>query len=187
MSETSPHQEVLVVPNIDSPDVKNFVETLLCQQRQSAQGGLPRAQYNDHKLVYINTTQNNYPPLQCWFNCIDYCLKKGGTPMFGWLIWQLDNPLAYVAQHHAIVDTGSCLIDVTNGGEHKQVLFVPDSQTPFRIDVNPMYLPANFYSEETQVYWEAFGRQNAQFYLQEMSAENSHLNLIALAKAKNLI
>ena len=187
MSESTQEQEPFFLPDIHSPEVGKFIDTLLGQKRLSAQGQPPRSQAIDHQPCYVATINNDYPPLQCWFNCIDFCIRQGGVPVFGWLIWRLENPSGYVAQHHAVVNTGSELLDVTHGDQYDKVLFVPDSVTPFTIDTDPMYLPANFYADESGLSWQAFDSVSTDFYLLKMSPDSSHLDLVTRAKKQNIL
>ena len=187
MTENANEQETLYLPDIRCPDVQAFIAALLSQSKKSAFGRQPRIQNTAHNPEYVRTVNDDYPALQCWFNCIDYCLKKGGTPVYGWLIARLENPLGYVAQHHAVVNTGTELLDLTYGGQFDKILFVPDSTTPLSLETNPMYIPANFYAEEGKTHWQGIDDESDNFYLLKMAPQTAHLALITQAKTKNII
>jgi hypothetical protein len=64
----------------------------------------------------------------CLENCEAEVKKSGRTVQFGWVIWELKSAWFIEAEFHAVVRTGSRLIDITPriDGEDR-ILFVPDA------------------------------------------------------------
>lgn len=83
------------------------------------------------QLVAVVAYENS-KPLQCYFNVQAAAQDGLGQPLFGWLIWLFPN-IWIEAHHHAVImRTDGSLCDVTppKDGE-KQIVFLPDSSTPF--------------------------------------------------------
>lgn len=76
---------------------------------------------------------------QCFFNVSDHVRSSGGSPVYGWTVWEW--PGLYVeAEHHAVWrDDDGGLVDVTpkSNNEHR-ILFLPDPKARFYVN-NPKW------------------------------------------------
>jgi hypothetical protein len=71
-----------------------------------------------------------YAPAQCWFNCLEYAIAHGGSIVFGWGLWTIDED-EVVAQHHAVWRSpGGTYLDVTPSGV-KNTTFLIDGRSPY--------------------------------------------------------
>ncbi|MFT5547141.1 hypothetical protein [Rheinheimera aquimaris] len=147
-------------PELSNPETLKFIETLLAQPIRPPKGVAIQSYAYHHQPLVVKTINTDYPNDECWYNCVDYSVSYGHKPVFGWAIWQA-GPDTLVAQHHAVVDTGDCLLDVTLGPNFSSILFVPDENAPF--DFNELRFPFNFELSREEKLWFAFEHTTDKF------------------------
>jgi hypothetical protein len=70
-------------------------------------------------------------PYMCFDNVARQCDLQGGTSVCGWIVWEWKGTFLE-AEHHAVWNNGSDLIDVTpHRPQWRNILFLPDPATPF--------------------------------------------------------
>ncbi|MBY0419102.1 MAG: hypothetical protein K2W88_13705 [Pararheinheimera sp.] len=165
-------------------DVEEFINNLL-SQNISPPKGVDALNYKDnHKILTVKTEQNNYPANECWYNCVDYCLKNGGKPIFGWAIWHIE-PNKFVAQHHAVVQLNDNLVDVTLGNKCESIIFVPDQNAPF--DFDNLRFPFNFEQSPQGSLWFAHQHTKVSFSICRGEKLEHVEEIIKKGKAKGII
>lgn len=167
--------------------VQQFIQSLLAQPIRAPAGVAPAAHPLHHQptLASYAVANPSYPPDECWFNCVDYCVNKDGTiPVFGWAIWQA-GPSTLVAQHHAVVDDSGALIDVSLGPIATPLLFVPDNNAPF--DFNALRFPFSFEQSPAKQLWFSTAGTSPTFAIAKAPSSPRASAVIAAGRAAGVI
>jgi hypothetical protein len=70
-------------------------------------------------------------PHMCFDNVARQCDLQGGGNICGWIVWEWKDTFLE-AEHHAVWDNGTALVDVTpHRPQWRNILFLPDPSTPF--------------------------------------------------------
>lgn len=172
------------VPNPSAPATQTFIKTLLAQPIRPPNGVPPGSCKSHHQPQVVSSVVTPYPEDECWFNCVEYAIANGGVPVFGWAIWSVGTQ-KYVAQHHAVVDVGSSLVDVTLGRSFPAIMFVPDNNAPF--DFSQLRFPFSFEVSAAGMEWFAVGHTSPVFAIALASGTDRASRVIEAGRLAGVI
>lgn len=166
------------VPNHTDGRFFAFCDFLRSQSVRPARGMIPD-KYDRHLDVVLVAVdpQPNSLISYCWYNCVEQTLKKGGTVIFGWLLWEY--PDRYFAQHHAVwMDEDGRFVDPTpNAISATEVLFMPDNRAPF--DIEGLRAPASLeWKPSGKFEWLAGPLKMEHFFIAQMEVAPEEVEIV---------
>lgn|GEM_PF-4054397 len=156
-------------PNISDPRFDSFCN-FLREQNVKPPSGMSLSCYVDHHSV-LAVPVVPIPGLmtgECWYNCLDQQMSKGGQAIYGWSLWQ--HGQVFVAQHHAVWrdDFGVYHDPTPNQSGTNTSLFMPDHRAPF--DIMELRAPANFEWESNSSFtWFSNSHVDQKFFISRMT------------------
>jgi hypothetical protein len=152
-----------LVPSIDAATT-TFAFRLATDSDVRMASHVPRPTYPDDLILVTvpNRSENWARPIKCWFNCLSAEEAGLGTAVFGWALWWEEvsaDRFIMFAQHHAVLRTGTELVDITpyldDAGniatDPHPILFMPDSRVP--LDLKTGAFPPCFVFETESRRW----------------------------------